>query len=433
MKIAMIHTPLLGRGGGERQILKLAIELQKTGHEVEIFTSAVNEEKCYPEMLRKVTINVIPHPLGRKMPMWLTPFEAHHKTHCNKAEETSLLRGFMRRNMGHQFYTIPYELPSMLNIGRKIPKGFDVINNHNFPTEWAAFFAKKRLKVPVVWMCNEPPFWFFIPELRRGLRKVNWPVFEILDKIAVDFIDEIIVLSNVARKHVKKAYRKSSRVIRSGVNMELFHNASGKSFREKHSLANDFVLLQVGNLELNKRQADSIKTLYYLSKNYDNVKLILDGGGRREELIRLSEKLGVKDKVLFLTTEIDEELAEVYAACDIFVFPAQITWGLAVIEAMAAAKPVVVSKKCGASEIIQSGVNGIVVDHAKPEEMAKKIELLMCDSKLREKLGENAYEHVKSHLSWEKYAKKMEAVFEKAIAIFKGNPEWIEKAVKQRG
>lgn len=36
MRIAMIHTPLTRRGGGERQILRLAIELQKLGHEVEI-------------------------------------------------------------------------------------------------------------------------------------------------------------------------------------------------------------------------------------------------------------------------------------------------------------------------------------------------------------------------------------------------------------
>lgn len=415
MKIAMIHTPLLGRGGGERQILTLAIELQKLGHEVEIFTSAVNEEKCYPEMLRKVTINVIPHPLGTKMPIWLTPLEAHQKTHCSEAEETSLLRGFMRKNIGRQFYTIPYELPSMLNIGRKIPKGFDIINNHNFPTEWAAFFAKKRLKVPVVWMCNEPPFWFFIPELRKGLRKVNWPIFEILDKVAVDFIDEIVVLSNIAREHVRKAYRKSSRVIRSGINMELFHDASGKSFREKHSLANDFALLQVGNLELNKRQADSIKTLYYLSKN-NNVKLILDGGGRREELIMLSERLGVRDNVLFLHSKSDEELAEVYAACDVFVFPAQITWGLAVIEAMSAAKPVIVSNKCGASEIVESGVNGIVVNQANPEQMTRHIERLINDSKLRERLGENAYEYVRNNLSWEKYARTMEKIFEQTIS-----------------
>jgi len=405
----MVHTPLWGRGGAERQILSLTIELQKAGNEVEIFTSTVNEETCYPELLKQVTVNVIPH--NPFVPFRHSSGSSESST--KEVEEISNIRMRLRRIIEHQFYTSG--LPSMLSLGKMIPKGFDIINNHNAPTEWAAFIAKKRLKVPVVWMCNEPPFWFFIPELRKGLRKVNWPIFEILDKVAVDFIDEIVVLSNIAREHVRKAYRKSSRVIRSGINMELFHDVSGRSFREKHSLANDFVLLQVGNLELNKRQADSIKTLYYLSKNY-NVKLILDGGGRREELIMLSERLGVRDKVLFLHSEGDEELAEVYAACDVFVFPAQITWGLAVIEAMAAAKPVIVSNKCGASEIVQSGVNGIVVDQAKPEEMTRHVERLINDSKLRERLAENAYEYVRNNLSWEKYARIMEKIFEQTIS-----------------
>ena len=53
MKIAMIHTPILGRGGGERQILTLATELQKMGNEVEIFVSALNVENSYPDMLKK--------------------------------------------------------------------------------------------------------------------------------------------------------------------------------------------------------------------------------------------------------------------------------------------------------------------------------------------------------------------------------------------
>ena len=79
MKIAMIHTPLVSRGGGQRQILKLAFELQKFGHEVEIFTSAVNKEKCYREIIEKLTVNVIPHPLGNRIPKFLVPSEIYQK------------------------------------------------------------------------------------------------------------------------------------------------------------------------------------------------------------------------------------------------------------------------------------------------------------------------------------------------------------------
>ena len=415
MKIAMIHSPILGRGGGERQILTLANELQKRDHSVEIFTSAINVENSYPDLLKKLNVTVVPHPLGKKMPRWLTPLDVSKQTTGAKAAgEKSALRQYMQRNMGRQIYTIPYELPAMLNIGRKIPKGFDVINNHNYPSEWAAFAAKKRLNAPIVWMCNEPPFWFFLPELRRGLRRVNWPVYNIVDKIAVNYIDKILVLSHVAEGYVREAYNLPSKVVRSGVDAERFSGATGAALREKYGLRNEFVLLQVGNIELNKRQADCVKALHILSKRYSRIKLVFDGGGRRDELLQLTEKLGVKDKVLFLRSSSDEELAEVYAACDVFLFPAQITWGLAVVEAMAAAKPVVVSKRCGSSEIVQNNVNGILVEHANPADIAEKVEWLMNNPDMRRKLGENAREYVRKNLSWEKYALRMESAFEEA-------------------
>ena len=420
MKIAMIHTPLVSRGGGQRQILKLAFELQRFGHEVEIFTSAVNKAKCYPELIEKLTVNVISHPI-KKIPKWFIPGEIQQtNVNAKDATESSSLRTWMRRTMGRQFYTIPYELPTMINISRKIPKMFDLINNHNFPSEWAAFLAKKRVNVPIVWMCNEPPTWFFNSESRKGLRKINWPIYELLDKTASDYIDEILVLSKIAQGYVDKAYHKPSRIVRSGVDVEFFLNASGRRIREKYGLGDDFVLLQVGNFQVSKGQADSIKTLSQLSKKYDHVKLILDGsGGSKEQLVKLSEKLGVSEKVLFLHSNNDEELAQVYAACDAFLFPQQITWGLAVIEAMAASKPVIVSNQCGASEIIQSSVNGLVFDQTKPEDMTKQAELLINNADLRNKLAENAYEYVKTHLSWEKYARTMEKIFEESILKFK--------------
>jgi glycosyltransferase involved in cell wall biosynthesis len=307
----------------------------------------------------------------------------------------------------------------MLNIGRSIPKGFDIINNHNFPTEWAAFLAKKRLKIPVVWMCNEPPFWFFHPEQRRGSLKSSWPLFEIFDKIAVAYIDEIAVLSHFAEGLVKRIYNRASKVVRSGVDVEFFHNTSGQEIRKRYNLENDFVLLHVGGLAYYRRQVDSLMALFYLSRKYDNIKLMLEGAGPKEPLMDLSKRLGIEDKVIFSFTNDDTELAKIYAACDAFVFPAELAWGLAVIEAMAAGKAVIVSKKSGASEIIQNNVNGVIVDHAKPEQIAEQLLVLMNDAKLRRKLGQNAYEYVKRNLSWEKYAENMEIIFQQTISNFR--------------
>jgi glycosyltransferase involved in cell wall biosynthesis len=355
--------------------------------------------------------------LGKKLPRWLSP-QAAETAAKNAGGQTTggkgWLQEYLRRNMGRQFYTIPYEVPTMLNLGRKIPRGFDIINCHNYPSEWAAFAAKKRLNAPIVWMCNEPPFWFFVPELRRGLRRINAPIYNRLDKTAVNYIDEIRVLSNIAAGYVQKAYDRPAHVVRTGVDSDQFSRTSDSKVRQKFGLEENFVMLQVGNIELNKRQTDSVRALQILSKTHGNVKLVFDGGGRRDELVRFTKKLGVADKVVFVRSSTDEELAEVYAACDIFVFPAQITWGLAVVEAMASAKPVIVSERCGASEIVQNGVNGLVVGHADPQGIAERVEFLMHRPALRRDLGENAREYVKSNLSWEKYAQKMEEAFEKA-------------------
>ena len=87
---------------------------------------------------------------------------------------------------------------------------------------------------------------------------------------------------------------------------------------------------------------------------------------------------------------------------------------------MAAGKPVIVSTQVGTSEIIQDNVNGIIIDKAKPEEIAKQVEMLINNPKLRKKLGENAYQYVKDDLSWEKYAESVESVFKETLSRKKG-------------
>jgi glycosyltransferase involved in cell wall biosynthesis len=424
MRIAMIQTPFRLRAGGERQILKLAIELESKGHEVEIFTNGVNKD-TFPEFFDKVKINVIPYPLNGKLPKALTPQMLPPEIQNVSYEKTGRITNVRRlldkarERVLRQYYV--NALPAMLELGKKIPKkGFDIINNHNFPTEWAGFIAKARLKVPLVWMCNEPPYWFFYPEIRRGLANISWPVFELLDKTMVRYIDEIMVLSHVSEEYVRKAYNRSSNIVRTGVDIELLHNATG-NLRKKYGLENSFVLLFVGASKY-ARRTNLVRALAILSKKYDNVRLIIDTPREKEMLTRLSEKLGLEAKVLLLDSHSDLELAQVYAACDVFIYPSSASpWGLVVTEAMAAAKPVIVPKEVGTSEIIQNYVNGIVVDKASPDEIAEQVDILMNDPNLRKKIGENACQYVKNNLSWEKYAENVENVFQKAIANFRGN------------
>ena len=391
----MLHPSLTIRGGAERQLLILATELTKKGHEVELFTCAANQD-CYPELAKNLAVNVIK-----------TPYSKTIKNLNLKRTVSSRLAGRFRG------YTT--DLPSMFLLGKKVPKGFDIINNQNSPTQWAAFFAKKKLNAPIVWNCNEPPFYYSDAKQRRGLGKINSPLYNGFDRIAVDYIDCIVSVSSVDTQRIEKAYGKPSKIVRPGVNTELLQKASGKFVKGVYGLENDFVLLQVGNIAQDKRQIDSVKALYYLSQKYDNIKLILVGQGPRNDIVDLSRKLNVKDKVIFFQNCSDEDLAQIYAACDVFIFPAHITWGLAVIEAMVASKPVLVSTQAGASEIIREGQNGILIREPYAINMAENIEKLIRDPELRRKMGKKAEEYAKENLSWEIYVKKMETIFQQTI------------------
>ena len=407
MRIAMLHPSLSWRGGAERQLLKLAINLQKMGHEVEIFTCAVNGA-CYPELLRQVTVNEIK----------ILTYRWRSMISTEKSFDGSMVAqrrsGF--RSLARNFKNYYYNLPAMVNLSRNMPKGFDLINPHNAPTEWAAFLAKKRLNLPVVWMCNEPPFWFTDPNQRIGFAKINAPLYEGLDRVAVDYVDRIVTISRVAGRRIEQAYGKRYEIVRPGV--DLFHKASGTEFRARYGLEKDFIILQVGNIAPDKRQIDSLTALSIVSKSHDNIKLIFVGAGPTERLIELSQKWGIENNVMFLRNCSDEELAQVYSACNVFVFPSQITWGLVVLEAMSTSKPVLVSDKAGTAEIIRNGQNGFVIQAPYPENMALQIEILINNPELRRRVGENAYDFIKEDLSWETYAKNMERIFEKAVKSY---------------
>jgi glycosyltransferase involved in cell wall biosynthesis len=386
MKIAIIQPYLKHSTGGERQVLELATELQKKGHYVKIFTSVLDKTQCFPDLVKKNNIKVVSNIKFSKFPQY---------------------NGII----------------AMLKIGGQISKDFDIINIHNFPAEWAGFLAKKRLKIPVVWMCNEPPFWFFYPKNRGGIKNriLNWPLYEIFDKFTVNSIDKIVVLSHLTSSLVKGIYHRPSVVIRSGVDVDYFQEKIlNNNFRKKFGIkVDDFFILQVGSLVYYKHPEDSIKMLRLLNKKYPNIKLVFIGTGKQEPFKKLVKKLKLETKVLLLGPINDEEVKEAYQACDTFVFPAENqSWGLVVIEAMASGKPAIVSNKTGVSEVISDGENGFIFECRNIEQMAKKTELLINNENLREKIGENASNYIKENFSWEKYADKMEKIFKDSINQF---------------
>ncbi len=136
-------------------------------------------------------------------------------------------------------------------------------------------------------------------------------------------------------------------------------------------------------------------------RGYDfRLKLIGDGD-RKDSLIALSEKYGLTDMVSFEGFLSPDEARERMAGAQIYVMTSNFLegWGSVIYEALGAGCAVVASHACGATPwLVKPGETGFVFESGSEASLADKLERLLNDMALCERLGRNAYEQM--HTIW---------------------------------
>ncbi|MCZ2443338.1 MAG: glycosyltransferase [Flavobacteriales bacterium] len=147
---------------------------------------------------------------------------------------------------------------------------------------------------------------------------------------------------------------------------------------------------------------------------------LVGGGPQMNELQQLAKELGVADRTEFVGQVPHHKVPGELAQLDIYVALSRQeseSFGVAIIEAGAARRPVVVSDTGGLQEVILNGKTGIVVPRENPQAAADAIEKLVLNAELRVQMGEAGRKHVEMHYSWDVCIKTMEHVLEKSIKI----------------
>src|SRR5213079_2849176 len=180
-------------------------------------------------------------------------------------------------------------------------------------------------------------------------------------------------------------------------------DVDGSRVRESlHVPAGTPLLLLVGRIVPHKGVEHFIEAARYVPE----ARFVIAGGGSLLEPMRaLAESMGVADRVQFLGRVSDEQLPEVYAACDVFVLPSVSrleAFGIVALEAMATGKPVIVADIPGVREIIEDGRDGL---------LAEKIRRLLSDPKARQTMGARGREKVLESFSIERVTDRIEAVY----------------------
>ncbi len=163
-------------------------------------------------------------------------------------------------------------------------------------------------------------------------------------------------------------------------------------------------LLFVGRLVTAKGPLVAIDALRELRSNRSCRLTIVGGGPAADEIRARSAEPELAGRVAVLGRLDHEELTELYASSDIFVFPTYWPEGFPTVlsEAMAAGLPIVTTPTRGIADLLEDGRHALLVPPRDASAVARAIERLLADEELalamsranREKVGEFAPERV---------------------------------------
>jgi phosphatidylinositol alpha-1,6-mannosyltransferase len=113
----------------------------------------------------------------------------------------------------------------------------------------------------------------------------------------------------------------------------------------------------------------------------------------------------------------DDELIKLYRSCDVVVLPALALaddvegFGMVLLEAGAAGKPVIATKVGGIPDAVDDGRTGILVNAGDYRELSKSVLELLADANRRQTMGELSRRRMQTEFSWETVVESYESVF----------------------
>jgi glycosyltransferase involved in cell wall biosynthesis len=288
---------------------------------------------------------------------------------------------------------------------------FSLVHVH---TPVGAFLGRLAAKItetkPVLYTAHG--FHFY-----KGAPLKNWLFYYTMEKLAARWTDGLITMNEEDYMAAKSLPLRNKNGIYKvhgvGVDLKRYFNEDKlvrKRVRNELGLnEDDICILMVAELIPRKNHIQLIKSLKLAEVN-NNIFCFFVGNGELERELKQYVRLNNLDyNIKFLGFR--KDIPELLAASDICCLMS-LHEGLprCIMEAMAAGKPVIATNVRGNRDLIQDGVNGILVPVNDVEATAKAIEKLSHDEQLRQKMGREGRRIIED-FSVENVLKEMDEIY----------------------
>ena len=232
----------------------------------------------------------------------------------------------------------------------------------------------------------------------------------------------VIVLSNAIARHMIDDFGvpyERIRLIPRGVDLEKFKYISPETKRKQ-----EFNVGIIGRITPIKGHLYFIKAMAKVAREVGNLKIWIVGDAPasrqayKEQIQVLVKRLGLWQYTEFLGTQKDIPAILANLDCLVLATTTQEAFGRVIIEAQACGVPVVATGVGGVVDIIEDGINGLLVPPSEPTSMSEAVVRIFKDKQLAKDLASKAHRKVKEKYNIELMVKKTFEVYEDALKNF---------------
>jgi glycosyltransferase involved in cell wall biosynthesis len=234
-------------------------------------------------------------------------------------------------------------------------------------------------------------------------------------KFSLSRADVILSTSYIMEKETKKYTSRDIFVTPFGIDVEKFSPRKVNNIFKN----GDIVIGTIKTLEKRYGIEYLIKAFGLLKKKFPekSLKLLIVGSGTKGKYLEsLVNDLNLKNDTIFTGFINHNDVEKYHNMLDIFVaMSLEESFGVAVLEASACGKPVVVSDVGGLPEVVENGKTGFIVERGNAEELAQALEILINDLEKRKNFGIKGREMVISKYNWIDSVNQMISIYDNAI------------------
>ncbi|MCX2738618.1 glycosyltransferase [Pontibacter anaerobius] len=251
---------------------------------------------------------------------------------------------------------------------------------------------------------------------------LSWPTHfsrKGLYKDLIPICEAFTVSSQFTKRTVEALGIPSSKIVILPVGLDT------SKFRKQRYTANaKSVIVTVSRLIAAKGLKYSISAIKILQSKYPDIKYYIVGEGvLRKQLEKQINTLQLQDHIFLVGAATQEQVIGFYDKAQVFVLSGIVaddgeveTQGLVVQEAQSMELPVVISNAGGLPEGMVEGVTGFVVPQKDPQAIADKVDVLLSNSDLREKMGHAGRQYVITNFDNKVQHKKLMQLYREVIS-----------------